>query len=135
MAVKLTECCAIPNLGAWSRAATVNPKDLLGSKKVPLSQVLPIAMAHEAMAMADGSRRYGFRNWRAKKVLAHIYIDAAMRHIEAWAEGEEIAGIGQLVQKSVEVRRHQQDRSQHDADAEQQKGDGENPPGVRHHAG
>jgi hypothetical protein len=48
-------------------------------------------MAHEACALLDGDLKYGFRNWRRKNVRARIYIDAALRHLQAWAEGEEIA--------------------------------------------
>lgn len=77
--------------GAVSKATSVNPKDLLGAKKVPLGQVLPVAMAHEACAMLDGDLKYGFRNWRQKPVVARIYIDAALRHLQQWAEGEEVA--------------------------------------------
>jgi|ERR1017187_6766052 hypothetical protein len=68
-----------------------NPKDLLGAKKVPLGQVPAIAIAHEACAMLDGDLKYGYRNWRAKKVQARIYVDAAIRHLYAWLEGEEKA--------------------------------------------
>lgn len=77
--------------GANSKATTVNPKDLLGGKKVPLGQVLPVAMAHEACAMLDGDLKYGFRNWREKSVISSIYIDAALRHLQQWSEGEENA--------------------------------------------
>lgn len=78
-------------LGQVSKAETSNPKDILGSKKVPLEQVCPVAMAHEACAMLDGTLKYGFRNWREKDVVAMIYVAAALRHISAWAEGEETA--------------------------------------------
>lgn len=77
--------------GATSKATTTNPKDLLGEKKAPLGQVCPVADAHESCAMLDGDLKYGFRNWREKNVVARIYIDAALRHIQAWAEGEEVA--------------------------------------------
>jgi hypothetical protein len=56
-----------------------------------LSAVPAIAIAHESLAMLDGEIKYGFRNWRAKDVKARIYIDAAMRHITSWLEGEEVA--------------------------------------------
>lgn len=78
-------------IGQQSKATTANPKDLLGLKKVPLGQVCPVAMAHESCAMLDGDIKYGFRNWREKRVVARIYIDAALRHIQSWAEGEETA--------------------------------------------
>lgn len=78
-------------VGAVSKATTTNPKDLLGSKKVPLGQVCPVAMAHESCAMLDGDLKYGYRNWRQKNVQARIYLDAALRHIQSWAEMEETA--------------------------------------------
>jgi hypothetical protein len=48
-------------------------------------------MAHESCAMLDGDLKYGFRNWRQKDVVANIYIDAALRHLQQWSEGEEYA--------------------------------------------
>lgn len=74
-----------------AEATSANPKDILGSQKVPLGQVCPVAMAHEACAMLDGDLKYGFRNWREKNVVAKIYIDASLRHIQSWAEKEEVA--------------------------------------------
>ena len=68
-----------------------NPKDLLGQKKVPMSQVPPIAIAVEAQAMLDGTLKYGYRNYRDKKVRATIYVDACLRHLYAWLEGQETA--------------------------------------------
>lgn len=73
---------------------STNPKDLLGAAKVDMSQICPVAMAHEALAMMDGTRKYGFRNWRDKKVKAMVYVAAALRHINQWAEGEENATDG-----------------------------------------
>lgn len=70
---------------------TTNPKDLLGDNKVDFSQISPFALAHEACAMMDGTWKYGFRNWRDKRVRALVYTAAAMRHIKAWEEGEESA--------------------------------------------
>ena len=77
--------------GAVSKADTTNPKDLLGAKKVSFTSVPPIAIAHEAVAMMDGAAKYGPYNWRDKKVQARIYVDAALRHITSWFEGEEYA--------------------------------------------
>jgi hypothetical protein len=68
-----------------------NPKDLIGQKKVPMGQVPPVAVAHEACAMLDGSLKYGYRNWREKQVRATVYIDACKRHLDAWLEGQEYA--------------------------------------------
>lgn len=69
----------------------VNPKDIAGSKKLGLGAVCPVAIAHESCAMLDGELKYGPRSWRKDKIIARRYIDAAMRHISAWLEGEEVA--------------------------------------------
>ena len=63
----------------------------MGLKKPPMGQVCPVAIAHESLAMYDGVLKYGYRNWRKKRVIATIYIDATIRHLNAWAEGEEYA--------------------------------------------
>jgi hypothetical protein len=68
-----------------------NPKDLYGEKKPSISKIPPVALLHCAMAMMDGARKYKPYNWRKNKVVAHIYIDAALRHLLAWADGEEVA--------------------------------------------
>lgn len=68
-----------------------NPKDLLGTDKVPLSRIPPVAILHEGMAMGNGGDKYGSYNWRGNAVQADIYIDAALRHILAWFDGEEVA--------------------------------------------
>ncbi len=77
--------------GAISKAITSNPKDILGSAKVPLDEIPPVALLHEACAFLDGDIKYGYRNWREKDVRARIYVAAALRHLQAWAEGEEVA--------------------------------------------
>lgn len=68
-----------------------NPKDLVGVKKPRLSLVSPAGMIYEALAMQNGADKYGPYNWREKKVQAMIYLEACMRHLLAWQEGEEIA--------------------------------------------
>lgn len=68
-----------------------NPKDLLGVKKVSMTKIPTIAIAHEALAMMDGAGKYGPHNWRGNGVQAMIYIDALMRHVMLWVEGQEEA--------------------------------------------
>lgn len=69
-----------------------NPKDLLGIKKVQLNLVPASSIIYQALAMEDGSRKYGSFNWRSNKVIASIYVAAAMRHLLAWNdEREELA--------------------------------------------
>lgn len=69
----------------------INPKTRLGIVKPSLSAVPATALFHLARAMMDGVEKYGIYNWREKDVPARIYIDAAMRHILSWADGEEVA--------------------------------------------
>jgi len=40
----------------------------------------------------NGADKYGPYNWRGNAVIASIYVDAAMRHLMQWFEGEEEAG-------------------------------------------
>lgn len=68
-----------------------NPKDLLGLKKPPLGLVPPSAIILESMAMKDGAIKYNSYNWRLKKVIATIYLDACQRHLLSWQDGEEHA--------------------------------------------
>ena len=67
-----------------------NPKDLVGTRKVGLS-VLPFRVLWEcAVGMLEGTVKYGRHNYRAVGVRASVYFDAAMRHLGAWWEGEDI---------------------------------------------
>jgi len=68
-----------------------NPKDLLGIKKVQLNLVPASSIIYQALAMEDGAVKYGPYNWRANKVIASIYVAAAMRHLQSWFDGEENA--------------------------------------------
>jgi hypothetical protein len=74
-----------------SKAGTTNPKDLVGNTKVSLTKLPAVAVAHGAMAMMDGATKYGAFNWRDKAVVSSIYVDAAMRHLQCWFEGQEVA--------------------------------------------
>lgn len=67
-----------------------NPKDAVGTKKVPAS-VLPRGVVGEmALALLEGARKYGRHNYRIAGIRASVYYDAAMRHLDAWWEGEDI---------------------------------------------
>lgn len=67
-----------------------NPKDALGIKKVPLHCVPSAPLLEVGLAMMEGGRKYGAHNYRAIGVRASTYYDAAMRHLIAWWEGEDI---------------------------------------------
>lgn len=66
-----------------------NPKDLIGSDKLPLHLWPSTATALGSIGMLNGMLKYGRSNFRAVGVRASIYYDAARRHLDAWFEGEE----------------------------------------------
>jgi hypothetical protein len=79
-----TSSGSVPRLGT-------NPKDLLGIKKVRLGLVPPSSMIYQALAMEDGAKKYGPYNWRANKVISSVYLDAAIRHLLQYMDGEDLA--------------------------------------------
>lgn len=81
----------VRSVGVSSKATTANPKDLVGSNKVSITKLPMIAVVHGAMAMMDGASKYNAYNFRAKPVQASIYVDAAIRHLMTWFEGQENA--------------------------------------------
>lgn len=68
-----------------------NPKDLIGSGKLPLHLWPTTATAMGSVALLEGALKYGRTNWRNAGVRASIYVDACKRHLDAWFEGEEVA--------------------------------------------
>lgn len=68
-----------------------NPKDLIGAKKAPLRLVPPALIIETAAAMRNGAEKYGPYNWREKAVSLMTYIEAAQRHLLAFADGEDFA--------------------------------------------
>jgi hypothetical protein len=61
-------------------------------KKAPIGLVPASAIVLEALAMADGARKYGPYSWREKPVVCSIErASAAMRHILSWMDREECA--------------------------------------------
>jgi len=83
------------------RRSGINPKDRMGIAKLPILSVVPAAsIIHEAAALRygahqaprkDGGAGYGPYNWRTTDVRASIYVDAAIRHVMDWWDGEDIA--------------------------------------------
>lgn len=67
-----------------------NPKDAVGTAKVPLSTVSAPVMAEVGLAMMEGARKYGRHNYRVSGVRASVYYDAVMRHLMSFYEGEDI---------------------------------------------
>jgi hypothetical protein len=68
---------------------TQNPKDVIGSTKLPLNLWPATATAMGSLGMLDGKLKYGKVNWREKGILLSVYMDAAARHMLQFMEGEE----------------------------------------------
>lgn len=66
-----------------------NPKDAVGSGKLPLGLVPQSGIAYEALAFMEGGLKYGAHNYRAIGVRASIYHDACLRHIMKWWNGQD----------------------------------------------
>lgn len=76
-----------------------NPKTVHGDAKPPLHLVPATGTLHEAMAFADGAKKYGAYNWREKTVSSTTYLGAAKRHIDSWFNGEDtdpVSGVHHL---------------------------------------
>jgi len=69
---------------------STNPKDLIGSDKLPLHLFPFTAVVYGTLALLDGALKYGRANWRVAGVRASIYYDACLRHMTKWFEGENI---------------------------------------------
>jgi hypothetical protein len=68
-----------------------NPKDIIGSDKLPLHLWPTAATALGCLAMEEGLLKYGRSNWREMGIRPTIYVDACKRHLDAWMECEEYA--------------------------------------------
>lgn len=75
---------------AVAKTPGINPKDLLGMKKPPLTLVPPAATILMAMVMKLGAKKYGPYNWRKNAVRRTVYLEAAMRHILSSLDGEDV---------------------------------------------
>lgn len=68
-----------------------NPKDLVGMKKAPLRYVPPAMMIEASGPAEDGAIKYGPFNWRDIPIQMTSYLEAAMRHLLALMDGEDVA--------------------------------------------
>lgn len=75
---------------AVTETKPTNPKDAIGSDKLPLHLFPTTAIAQGSLALLDGALKYGRTNYRAIGVRASIYHDACLRHMTKWFEGEEV---------------------------------------------
>lgn len=76
------------NIDATSKPT--NPKDLVGSGKLPLHLWPETATAVGCLGLLDGMLKYGRTNWRVAGVRFTIYLDALRRHTTALFEGEDL---------------------------------------------
>ena len=88
-ALQLRQALAATAAAPDSTAKPTNPKDAVGSDKLPLHLWPTTATALGCLGLLDGALKYGRSNWRVMGVRASIYYDAARRHLDAWFEGEE----------------------------------------------
>lgn len=72
-----------------SRTKDTNPKDAVGSMKVPLSTVPAQIIAELGLALLEGAIKYRRHNYRIAGVRASVYYDATLRHLLAWWEGQD----------------------------------------------
>lgn len=71
---------------------STNPKDAIGSLKLPLHLWPTTATAVGCLGLLEGDVKYGVNNYRSGDgVLASIYVAACKRHLDAWYENEEAA--------------------------------------------
>lgn len=83
-----------------SESKLSNPKDAVGTTKVPFTALSFPVIAELAVGMTEGTLKYGKYNYREIGVRSSIYIDAAMRHLTAFWEGEDIdpdSGMSHIV--------------------------------------
>lgn len=65
-----------------------NPKDAIGSTKLPVHLVPDTLIAFASLAFLEGALKYGKYNWRVAGVRMSIYLDAFERHRMKFANGE-----------------------------------------------
>lgn len=71
-----------------SQLKDTNPKDAIGSSKIPLHLVPDTMMIFAAMAFAEGDSKYIGYNFRVAGVRGSIYIAALRRHLMRYVNGE-----------------------------------------------
>lgn len=66
-----------------------DPKGPAGSTKPPLGMIPTVALEEASWVHKLGADKYGQYNWRDTKVLASTYVNATLRHLHAWKDGED----------------------------------------------
>jgi hypothetical protein len=76
-----------------------DPKGAAGALKTPLGLIPSYAMEQTAWVHKLGADKYGPYNWRKTGVCASTYVNAILRHLNAWRDGETVdpeSGISHL---------------------------------------
>lgn len=68
-----------------------NPKKVYGDRKPPIGLMPLAALIHGTLAFYDGKGKYGRANWRENHVEAQTYVEAILRHVLLFANGEDYA--------------------------------------------
>jgi hypothetical protein len=67
-----------------------NPKDVIGSGKLPLELVPDTGVMYAALSFLEGALKYGRFNWRVAGVRNSIYVAAMRRHLAKYWNGEDV---------------------------------------------
>jgi hypothetical protein len=68
---------------------SINPKDAIGKLKPSIADIPATALVEASIVHALGHKKYGYYNWRTvPKVQAMVYLNAAMRHLISFIDGE-----------------------------------------------
>lgn len=81
-------------VSGWAVAGVLpdgNPKTAAGAIKTPMLSVIPpTALIQVGEVMRLGKGKYGAYNWRDQPVTYSTYVDAAMRHLISFWDGETV---------------------------------------------
>lgn len=77
-------------LPPFTSSKDTNPKDAVGTRKVPTTTLPWPVVAETGVALLEGARKYGRHNYRVAGIRNSVYFDATMRHLMSWWEGEDI---------------------------------------------
>lgn len=86
--VELLALCPSPEPALDPTSKATNPKDIIGSDKLPLHLWPETATMMGCLGLLEGALKYGRSNWRETGVRVSIYVDALRRHTNAYFEGE-----------------------------------------------
>ena len=75
---------------ASEESKDTNPKDAIGTKKVPMSGLPAPVLMECGLVKLHGDLKHGSYNWRDAGVRSSVYYDACLRHLMAWWEGEDL---------------------------------------------